>query len=99
NPPRSFPGKLTAWLYERACAFMYDPNKGVTVLPCELIEDNGAVLYDIVQRLAMRWNLGTAFLRWLEEANTFHNTLVDRIVPGTPQDAEALYQQLGYHDD
>ncbi len=98
NPPRSFPGKLTAWLYERARAFMYDPNKGVTVLPCELIDDNGEVLYDIVQRLAMRWNLGTAFLRWLEEANTFHNTLVDRIVPGTPQDAEALYQQLGYHD-
>ncbi len=101
TPPRSFPGKLTAWLYERARAFMYDPTKGIIVLPCELIENNGAVLFDIVQRLATQWNLGAAFLRWLNDANTFHNTLVDRIVPGTPPSDEAadLQNELGYQDD
>src|SRR5688500_1806446 len=52
SPPRSFPGKLTRFLYERATAFDFDPARGVVVLPCELIEDNGDRLREIVLTLA-----------------------------------------------
>jgi len=100
-PPRSFPGKLTAVLYERARAFDYDPAKGLIILPCELVEDNGDQLRRIVQVLAERRALGADFIHWLGEANRFCNTLVDRIVPGTPgvEEAEVLYRRLGYRDD
>ncbi|MDP9348113.1 MAG: tagaturonate reductase, partial [Gemmatimonadota bacterium] len=99
-PPRSFPGKLTRFLYERARAFDYDPARGVVVLPCELIEDNGRRLREIVLALAARWELGDEFTAWLERAVPFCNTLVDRIVPGTPEAAvlEELQAALGYRD-
>src|SRR5688500_16131929 len=99
-PPLSFPGKLTRFLYERALAFEYDPAKGVIVIPCELIEENGERLCAIVLALAARWNLGRAFIEWIETAVPFCNTLVDRIVPGTPpRDRLAqLHRMLGYRD-
>ena len=38
-------------------------------------------------------------MTWLDEANTFTNTLVDRIVPGYPATRiEELTDQLGYID-
>src|SRR5207245_9984570 len=39
--PKSFPGKLTRFLYERATTFDYAPDRGVIVLACEPIGDNG----------------------------------------------------------
>jgi tagaturonate reductase len=100
TPPRSFPGKLTRFLYERARTFAFAPSKGVMVVPCELIEDNGRVLRDLVLQLADRWGYEPGFRRWVETAVPFVNTLVDRIVPGAPDDAEqrALDERLGYHD-
>jgi tagaturonate reductase len=100
SPPRSFPGKLTRFLAERAVAFDFDPACGVIVLPCELIEDNGDRLKAIVLRLAERWGLDPRFAAWIQAAVPFCNTLVDRIVPGTPApdalaEAEAA---LGYRD-
>jgi len=100
-PPRSFPGKLTRFLYERATAFGFDAGRGVVVLPCELIEDNGDRLREIVLALAARWELGAEFTDWVERAVPFCNTLVDRIVPGTPE-AETLEEMqvsLGYRDE
>ena len=41
NSPKSFPGKLLAFLLERYVAFNGDPNKGMVIIPCELITDNG----------------------------------------------------------
>lgn len=99
DPPRSFPGKLTAALYERASTFDYDVGKGLVILPCELVEGNGDTLRGIVQTLAERWKLGSDFLGWLSDSVTFCNTLVDRIVPGTPDDPEALFEEVGYRDD
>lgn len=101
NPPRSFPGKLTAVLYERAKHFGYSSDAGLIVLPCELIENNGQVLKGIVQALAEQWALGSDFLAWLDTSVTFCNALVDRIVPGTPRGEalDALYDRLGYTDD
>lgn len=98
--PDSFPGKLTAFLYERALAFDYDTGKGIVVLPCELIEGNGATLREIVLRLARDWTLPAEFIIWVNEAVTFCNTLVDRIVPGTPAGAamDEIESQLRYED-
>ena len=101
DPPRSFPGKLTAFLYERATTFGYSAESGLHVIPCELIERNGDKLKEIVTALAERWNLGGAFKRWLSTNVVFCNTLVDRIVPGQPSPArrEELEDVLGYRDE
>ena len=100
-PPRSFPGKLTRFLFERARTFAFSRGKGVVVLPCELVEGNGGRLREIVLELAARWELGRPFTRWVEQAVPFCNTLVDRIVTGTPPAAErdALFDSLGYRDE
>jgi tagaturonate reductase len=100
NPPRSFPGKLAAFLYHRAAHFDFDQSKGVTVIPCELIEENGATLRRIVVELSKRWGYGERFLAWIDEAVPFCDTLVDRIVPGTPpaDQLEAIADSLGYND-
>jgi tagaturonate reductase len=100
DPPRSFPGKLTRYLYERARAFDYDPAHGVTVLPCELIERNGAKLREIVLLLAGKWDLGQSFIGWIEESVSFCDTLVDRIVSGAPgaNRLPGVESELGYRD-
>lgn len=100
SPPPSFPAKLARFLYERARTFAFAPSKGVVVVPCELIEDNGHVLRDLVLELADRWGYEPGFARWIEDSVPFVNTLVDRIVPGAPDAAEqaALEARLGYQD-
>jgi tagaturonate reductase len=100
SPPRSFPGKLTRFLVERARVFDFDQRRGVVVLPCELIDDNGTKLREVVNELAHLWQLDSRFTRWLDRAVVFCNTLVDRIVPGapTPDEAEQIEASLGYRD-
>ena len=95
RPPVSFPAKLTALLYERYKA----GKKGFYIIPCELIENNGKALKEIVHRYADEWKLGEDFSSWLESENTFCSSLVDRIVPGYPKDrAEKLWEEWGYED-
>lgn len=99
-PPASYPGKLTKFLYERAVHFDYATDKGLVILPVELIDDNGIMLRKCVKALAERWQLGDRFDRWLDEACVFTSTLVDRIVTGYPRDeVEAIWEKLGYRDD
>jgi tagaturonate reductase len=100
EPPRSFPGKLTAFLYERARTFGYSVESGLQIIPCELVERNGDKLREIVVELANRWNLGASFHRWLSECVVFCNTLVDRIVPGvpSPERRAEIEAALGYRD-
>jgi tagaturonate reductase len=100
-PPSSFPGKLLAVLYTRFQAFKGDVNCGLVIVPTELIPDNGRKLEAIVLELAHRNDLGSAFIDWLESANHFCNTLVDRIVPGRPEPAlyAQLQTELGYKDE
>ncbi|MDQ2770085.1 MAG: tagaturonate reductase [Bacteroidota bacterium] len=100
-PPASFPGKLLAVLYTRFLAFGGDVSRGLVIVPTELIPDNGRKLESIVLELAHRNELGPEFMDWLEAANDFCNTLVDRIVPGRPDAAAyaALQADLGYHDE
>jgi len=100
TPPRSFPGKLTVYLYHRFRRFDGDPARGLTIMPCELIDRNGDRLKDVVLRLSREWGLSREFSRWLLEANLFLNTLVDRVVPGYPgEESEQLTRELGYSDE
>jgi tagaturonate reductase len=100
-PPPSFPGKVARFLLERGRAFDYAAEAGVIVLPCELIERNGDRLRELVLSLASRWGVEAAFAEWIQRAVPFCNTLVDRIVPGKPDDQQrkALEQSAPYRDD
>jgi tagaturonate reductase len=101
EPPVSFPGKLLAFLYERYKAFDGAPESGMVIVPTELITDNGTKLEAIVLELAHRNGLDFKFIEWLENHNTFCNSLVDRIVPGKPgkEELAALENTLGYKDE
>jgi tagaturonate reductase len=101
DPPVSFPGKLLAFLFERFNAFNGSAASGMVIVPTELITDNGNKLESIVLELAHRNNLDFTFIEWLENHNTFCNSLVDRIVPGKPNAAEMekLETELGYKDE
>ncbi|WYP27035.1 tagaturonate reductase [Alkalihalobacillus sp. FSL W8-0930] len=99
SSPLSFPGKVVAFLYERYKAFDGDTEKGITLIPCELVEGNGDLLKEIVLKLIKDWNLSNDFKQWVEEANLFCNTLVDRIVTGFPRgEEEDFRERLGYDD-
>ncbi|MDW5299354.1 MAG: tagaturonate reductase [Sedimentibacter sp.] len=99
RPQSSFPGKLTAFLYHRYQIFNGNKKSGFIFLPCELIDKNGEKLKEIILKLARLWNLGKGFTEWINEANTFCNTLVDRIVPGYPRNKiEKITKELGYED-
>ena len=84
NPPTSFPAKITAYLYRRYQYFKGAPDKGMILLPCELIDRNGDNLKLIVLRFASEWGLPEDFTNWINNHNHFLNTLVDRIVTGYP---------------
>jgi tagaturonate reductase len=85
RPQNSFPGKLTAFLYHRYKFFHGEKDKGLILLPCELIDRNGEKLREIVFKYAAQWNLEEGFITWLKEANIFCCTLVDRVVTGYPK--------------
>lgn len=100
TPPKSYPGKLTKFLYERYRHFDGADDKGLVMLPVELIDDNGIRLKECVLKLAALWGLEDAFAAWLNDACVFTSTLVDRIVTGYPRDeAEELCREFGYQDD
>lgn len=95
-PPSSFPGKLTAFLYERFQLGL----PGFIILSCELIDHNGEELKKCVKQYVDLWGLGEAFAKWVETENTFCSTLVDRIVTGYPRsEAQDICQELGYQDN
>lgn len=99
-PPKSYPGKLTKFLFDRYKAFDGDMTKGLIILPVELIDDNGIALKNCVLKLAALWNLEEGFVAWLNEACTFCSTLVDRIVTGYPrEEAQAMCEEFGYQDN
>ena len=98
-PAVSYPAKLTRLLFERFSHFNGALDKGWIIIPCELIDYNGDVLRELVLRYAQEWALPEAFIQWLDQANSFCSTLVDRIVTGYPRDEVAkLEEELGYHD-
>ena len=96
-PPNSFPAKLTRVLFERFTA----GQKGVVILSCELIDNNGKELLRCVNQYIDDWKLSDDFRKWVNEENIFCSTLVDRIVPGRirdPKEVERLAAENGYDD-
>ena len=96
-PPTSFPAKLTVLLYERFKA----GKKGVVILSCELIDNNGKELQKVCNQHIDDWNLGEDFKEWMNNECLFCSTLVDRIVPGRirdPKEVEELTKEHGYDD-
>ena len=97
KPASSFPGKLTQVLYKRWQA----GKKGIIMLACELIDNNGKELLKCVNQYIGQWGLEAGFKAYVNEACTFCGSLVDRIVPGRirdPKEVAELEEKHGYAD-
>ncbi len=97
--PSSFPGKIARLLWKRYNHFNGDPTKGLFFIPCELIEDNGSRLKEIVLTHVKEAGLSTDFISWIENSCAFVDTLVDRIVSGAPANPEEEKEQIGFNDN
>ena len=81
NSPLSFPARLTELLNLR-----YESGlPGLTILPCELVENNADTLLALTLEQARRWGWEGRFTYWLETECRWLNTLVDRIVTERPE--------------
>lgn len=104
-PASSYPGKLTQMLYARYKAFDGDRRKGLIIMPCELIFENGHHLKKCINQYIDLWkdDFGGAyegFKEWFNKYNYVCATLVDRIVPGFPRKEIAEIQsELNYKDN
>ena len=97
KPCSSFPGKLTQVLYARYQA----GKKGIIMLACELIDNNGKELLKCVNQYIDQWGLEAGFKAYVNEECTFCGSLVDRIVPGRirdPKEVAELEVKHGYAD-
>lgn len=97
-PPVEFPAKLTIWLYHRYQFYNGAADKGCIIIPVELIDNNGDMLKKCILQNADNWNLDAGFTNWIEQSNTFCNTLVDRIVPGIRENIEVEWDKIGFID-
>lgn len=97
--PKSYPGKLLALLKARYDHYNGDKNRGLAIIPCELIDNNGDELKRCLNELAEINKMDKKFVEWLNTANHFTSTLVDRIVPGYPKnEIEEIQKETGYID-
>ena len=76
QPPASFPARLLVLLHGR----FLQGAAPITLLPCELVVNNGHVLRDTVIGLASEWGLADGFIDYLCNGCIWVNSLVDRIV-------------------
>ena len=75
-------------------------SKGLAIIPCELIDNNGDELYRCLTELAEINKMDKAFINWMQTANHFTSTLVDRIVPGYPaNEIDDIRKECGYIDN
>ncbi len=86
TPPRAFPAKLLVLLHARH----RQGAAPITLLPCELVANNGSALRDRVLELARSWSLDADFIAWLGSACVWVNSLVDRIVSEAIEPAGAV---------
>jgi tagaturonate reductase len=84
--PRAFPAKLAKLLHARFRAGAAP----LTIFPCELIEQNGDRLRELVLQVAKKWRLGADFEHWLSKDCLWINSLVDRIVSEPLEPAGAV---------
>lgn len=94
--PSSFPGKLLALLHHRYLHYKGDAEKGLVILPAELIEYNGDKLRGVLMQLIAYNELEQDFINWFETAVVICNTLVDRIVPGKLSEDEHKAKEISF---
>lgn len=105
EPASSYPGKLVQLLYHRFAYFKGQPDKGLIIMPCELIFLNGHHLKECVFKYIELWKNDLAddyssFKAWVEHSCYFCATLVDRIVPGFPRkQIKEIQQKIMYKDN
>jgi fructuronate reductase len=95
NPatPRSIPGLLVAALDARR----HSHGAPVTIVCCDNLTQNGALLCGLVVALAGRRD--AALGEWISREIAFPSTMVDRIVPATtPDDIDSNDAALGVRD-
>lgn len=80
--PASFPAKLLGVLRSRFEAGL----PPLTLIPCELRDNQADELRDIVLNLAGTWKLPAPFIDYMGSQCVWLNTLVDRIVVEGPKD-------------
>lgn len=85
GPAPSFPGKLAQLLHMRYASGGTPP----VIMPCELINRNGAMLRGLICEIAQRSGAEQGFFAWIESA-IFTNSLVDRIVSEAIEPAGAI---------
>jgi len=96
KPAKSYPAKLTQFLYKRFKLGL----PGFIIIPCELIDNNAGFLKEYILKYAALWELEEEFISWINNDCSFCNSLVDRIVTGYPRDeAEELWKEIGYQDN
>jgi fructuronate reductase len=95
NPeaPRSLPGIVVRALAMR----MRTHGRPLTVMSCDNIPSNGAILKSVVGAMADRRDAHLA--AWIEANAAFPSTMVDRIAPApTAADSETVEREFGYRD-
>jgi fructuronate reductase len=91
--PRTAIGFLVAALDRRRAAGLAP----FTVLCCDNLPRNGALLAGLVREFAARRD--AALAEWIAAEAAFPATMVDRIVPATtPEDVAAALRAIGLHD-
>jgi len=104
-PASSYPGKLTQLLYRRYKSFNGAPDKGLILMPCELIFLNGHHLKECIYKYIELWHdeLGgdyDGFKSWFTNYCYVCATLVDRIVPGFPRkEIKQIQEKICYEDN
>jgi tagaturonate reductase len=89
--PKSFPLKLAALLLHR----FKTSGKPLLVLPCELANQNGQKLRQLVLEATQDLPDGAKFAEWLNRSVTFCDTLVDRIVSEAIEPIGAIGEPYG----
>lgn len=91
--PKTVPGFIVAALAKRRAEGL----RPFTVLSCDNLPDNGAMLRRIILEFAQLRD--PALAGWIEREGRFPATMVDRITPATtPEDIDRLAAQTGYAD-
>ena len=97
DDPVSFPARIARLLHHRYQTLGSDG--ALAVICCEMIDNAAGKLLELVNRISRQWGFGDDFIQWLNTANAFCSSLVDRIVPGYPgEEAEQLHTRIGYND-
>ncbi|MCQ2095204.1 MAG: tagaturonate reductase [Bacteroidaceae bacterium] len=105
TPASSYPGKLTQLLFRRYETFNGAKDKGLIIMPCELIFLNGHHLKECIYQYIELWkdDFGgkyEGFKNWFTDCCYVCATLVDRIVPGFPRkDIRDIQKRICYRDE